>query len=68
MLYVIMLLLSYIAHSCFSAYLYIYIYITTQQISSMAPTKLTPRKRVGNAQLFLRMIASTPPQVVGVVS
>ena len=46
----------------------IYIYITTQQISSMAPTKLTPRKRVGNAQLFHRMIASTPPQVVGVVS
>ena len=66
MLYVIMLLLSYIAHSCFSAYLYIY--ITTQQISSMAPTKLTLTKRVGNAQLFHRMIASTPPQVVGVVS
>jgi len=67
MLYVIMLLLSYIAHSCFfSAYLYIY--FTTQQISSMAPTKLTPRKRVGNAQLFHRMFASIPPQVVGVDS
>ena len=62
-----MLLLSYIAHSCFFC-ISIYIYITTQQISSMAPTKLTPRKRVGNAQLFHRMIASTPPQVVGVVS